>query len=378
MRSSMAIFTILALLTLLSCSSEKKAEQTKNDPIPVRIGEVRHVQDHELVSVSGTVASPEAPASVSFLVSGKVIQAGPREGEPVEKGQILAAIDPTDYTLAVQAASAQSGQARVALDRAKDEYGRMKFLYESRSLAANDFEKYKAVYLSAKQQMDQAAANEKLSQKRLADASLHAPVSGFISKREIEPGETASPGHPVFEIVKLDPVEISVGVPETDVHLVRIGQTAAIGIPALPGESFRGTVRVVNVSADPGTRTYMARITVPNPGHILRVGMIAEAQIQGDRVLDLMTLPAEAIVRDPQGATVVFVYSPDRGSVYARRVETGTVRGREIVIKSGLSGDEAVVLAGQEKLRDGVSVSVTADNAPAGSPVAPKAKEVRQ
>ena len=256
-----------------------------------------------IISVSGTVASPDAPVVVSFLVSGKVVQVGPREGEYVQKGQLLAAIDPTDYTLGVQAASAQAGQARIALERARDEYGRMKFLFESRSLAANDFEKFKAAYMSAKQQLDQAVANEKLSQKRLTDASLYSSVSGFISKRAIEPGELASPGHPVFEIVKLDPVEISVGVPETDIHLVRIGQTAALKIPALPGEVFQGAVRVINVSADPGTRTYMTRITVPNPGHTLRIGMVAEARIQGDRRLDLMTLPAEAIVCDPQGAT---------------------------------------------------------------------------
>ena len=378
MRSSTAIFSILALLTFSSCSSEKKAEQSRSAPIPVRIGEIRHVQDHELISVSGTVASPDAPAGVSFLVSGKVVQVGPREGEHVQKGQLLAAIDPTDYTLGVQAASAQVGQARIALERTRDEYGRMKFLFESRSLAANDFEKFKAAYLSAKQQLDQAAANEKLSKKRLADASLYAPVSGFISKRAIEPGETAGPGRPVFEIVNLDPVEISVGVPETDIHLVRIGQKAALKIPALPGEEFQGTVRVINVSADPSTRTYMTRITAPNPGHILRVGMVAVAQIQGDRILDIMTLPAEAIMRDPQGATVVFVYYPDRKCVYARRVETGTAYGREIAIKSGLSGDESIVLAGQEKMRDGVSVSVTAESAPGEALDAPGATGVRK
>ena len=91
--------------------------------------------------------------------------------------------------------------------------------------------------------------------------------------------------------------------------------------------------------------------------------MVAEAQIQGDSMLDLMTLPAEAIVRDPQGATIVFVYYPDQGRVYARRVGTGAVYGREIAIKSGLSGNESVVLAGQEKLRDGVMVPLTTENA---------------
>ena len=376
MRFLSAVSFVLTLLVLTSCSQDKSSEQPAAKAIPIKTGKVRHVQKHESVSVSGTVTSPDEPVPVSFLVSGKVIQVVPREGDYIEKGQLLAVIDPTDYTLSLQAASAQVGQAKIALNRSKDEYARMKFLYESRSLAENDFEKYKATFLSAKQQTDQAIANEKLARKRLNDASLYAPVSGFISKRSIEPGQTASSGSPVFEIVKLDPVEINAGVPETDINLVRIGQTAAVTIPALPGESFEGKVRVINVSADQTTRTYMTRIVVPNPSHILRVGMVAEARIQGDRLLDLMTLPAETILRDPQGATIVFVYYPEQGRVYAKGVETGVVYGREIAIKSGLSGDEAVVFAGQEKLRDGTIVSLVGENAPGGTQNPPDKKEV--
>ncbi|MCE5333053.1 MAG: efflux RND transporter periplasmic adaptor subunit, partial [Desulfobacteraceae bacterium] len=319
-----------------------------------------------------------APVPVSFLVSGKVLRVEVREGESVEQGRLLAEIDKTDYTLGLRAAAAQTGQAKVALDRSRDEYGRMKFLYETRSLAGNDFEKFKAAYLSAKQQVDQAAANEKLARKRLSDASLLSPVSGFISKRAIEPGETASTGKLAFEIVRLEPVEIGVGVPETDVHLIRIGQKAEIRIPALPGEVFEGTVKSVNVSADPNTRTYLTRITVPNPRKILRVGMVAEAKIEGDRVLDLMTVPAETIVRDPQGATVVYVYFADRNRVYARRVGTGPVYGREIAIKSGLAGGEDIVVAGQEKLRDGAKVTIAPGADVDGPRAAPEKKEVRQ
>ncbi|HTX89569.1 MAG TPA: efflux RND transporter periplasmic adaptor subunit [Anaerolineales bacterium] len=336
------------------------------------------MQKYETVSVSGTVTSPDAAVPVSFLVSGKVIQVVPREGDYIEKGQLLAVIDPIDYELSLQAASAQVGQAKVALNRSQDEYARMKFLYESRSLAENDFEKYKAAYLSAKEQVYQAIANEKLARKHLSDASLYAPAAGFISKRAIEPGQTASSGNPVFEIVKLDPVEINVGVPETDIHLVRVGQAAAVAIPALPTELFEGKVLVINVSADPNTRTYMTRIVVPNPAHILRVGMVAEARIQGDRVLDLMTLPAETILRDPQGATIVFLYYPEQQRVYARRVETGVVYGREIAIRNGLSGDEAIVFAGQERLRDGTAVSLVRESTSDGTLNKPGEREVRQ
>jgi multidrug efflux pump subunit AcrA (membrane-fusion protein) len=91
----------------------------------------------------------------------------------------------------------------------------------------------------------------------------------------------------------------------------------------------------------------------------------------------MLSLPIEAIVRDPQGATMVYVYFPDRKRVYARRVETGGVYGREIEIKRGLGGEESAVLAGQERLRDGAEVSVPATGS-AGGMNAATGKGIRQ
>lgn len=364
-------------MTLPACSSDKKDEQSLNSPIPVKIGKPQPKEDHEAVSVSGTVASPDAPANVSFLVSGRVVQVGPREGDYVKKGQVLASIDPTDYRLALAAATAQTGTARIAYKRAEDEHRRMKMLYDSKSLAPNDYQKFRAAYESAGQQLEQAAASEKLSGKHLADATLCSPVHGFISKRSVEPGQMASPGQPAFEIVTLDTVEVNVGVPETDIHLVRVGQKAAITLPALPRESFEGAVRVINVSADSNTRTFMTRISVPNPKHTLRIGMVAEARIRGDRIVRMLTLPIEAIVRDPQGATIVYVYFPDQKRVYAKRVETGGVYGREIEIRKGLTGEDSVILAGQNRLRDGSVVSAATTEAP-GNNAAATGKGTRQ
>ncbi len=364
MRKTVICLAGLLVMTIPACSPNKTDEQSAGSPIPVKIGKPQMREDHEAVSVSGTVASPDAPSNVSFLVSGRVVGVGPREGDYVRTGQFLASIDPTDYSLALATAVAQTGMARTAYQRAEDEHRRMKMLYDAKSLAPNDYQKFKAAYESAGRQLEQAVASEELSRKRLADATLHAPVNGFVARRSVEPGQMTGPGQPAFEIVKLDTVEVNVGVPETDVHLVRAGQKAAVTLPALPGETFEGIVRIVNVSADPQTRTFMTRISVPNPKHTLRIGMIAEARIRGDRTVKMLTLPVEAVVRDPQGATMVYVFFPDRKRVYAKRVATGALYGREIEIRQGLTGDDLVILAGQERLRDGAVVSP----APAGSP----------
>lgn len=346
-------------VSLSACSTEQNKKEANSEAIPVTVGKVQQIQEREQISVSGTISTQNSPSQLSFLVSGQVLSVGPREGEYVKKGQVLASIDPTDYQLPLAAAKAQSDQARVGYERAEDELRRMKTLYYSNSMAINDFLKYKATYDSAKQQYEQAVASEKLTRKRLTDGTLCAPTNGYIAKRSIEPGDTAAAGRVVFEIVQMDPVEVNVGVPETDVNLVRIGQKADITVPAIPGKKFQGTVRVINVSADPNTRTYMTRITVANQEHKLRVGMIAEATIRGDRTITMATLPGDAVVRDPQGATQVYVYYPDQKRVYTKRVEIGATVNKNVQIKSGLSGNELIVLAGQTKLRNGLTVAAT-------------------
>ncbi len=141
------IFTAgLLIMTLPACSSTTTAEQPVSTSIPVKISKVHLIEDYEHVVLSGTIGSPAAPSNVSFLVSGRVIQVGPREGDYVRKDQLLATIDPTDYQLALTAATKQADMARIAFERAEDEHWRMKMLYDSKSLAPNDYEKWQDAY----------------------------------------------------------------------------------------------------------------------------------------------------------------------------------------------------------------------------------------
>lgn len=142
----------MLVMALGACTGEGDKKQTNNDAVPVVVGRVQKVQERETISVSGTISTPNSPAEVSFLVSGKVIFVGPREGDFVKRGQRLASIDPTDYELNLAAAKAQTDMAEVAYKRAEDEHRRMKMLYDSKSLAPNDYLKFKAAFDSAAQQ----------------------------------------------------------------------------------------------------------------------------------------------------------------------------------------------------------------------------------
>ncbi|HEX9078924.1 MAG TPA: biotin/lipoyl-binding protein, partial [Desulfuromonadaceae bacterium] len=107
-----AVLSVLGI-SLAGCTGKSSAKEPNIAAIPVTVGRVQHVQERETISVSGTVTTPNAPANACFLVSGKVLSVGPREGEYVKKGQVLATIDPTDYQLPLAAAKALTDQARV-------------------------------------------------------------------------------------------------------------------------------------------------------------------------------------------------------------------------------------------------------------------------
>ncbi len=369
-RFSTVIIICALLLVLGACHKDQSQEQQASAPTPIVVAkpDQRHVQ--QTIPVSGTVVSPFAPTRCSFLLAGKIDQAALREGQFVEAGQLLAKLDTTEYAAALQTAKAQLQQARIAADLAGDELKRMQYLYERKSLARNDYEKFVGAAKAAKQKVVQAKANVTVNRKHLNDTTLLAPTSGYITRRYVEPGQTVAAGMPAFEIARLDPVEILIGVPETDIHQVAVGQQAEVTIPALPAQTFSGQVKVINVSADLSTRSYMARIEIANPDQLLQLGMVAKASIMTQTERDILTLPVTSIVLDPQGAPQVYIYYPEQQRVHAKRIATGPLYRDQIEIASGLKGDEAVVIAGQEKLREGVEVVLT-------TPVQPPEVEVK-
>src|SRR5712691_5711517 len=140
---------VVVALFLGGCARQSAStDRAQPDPIAVRIATPKHVRVPAEVVVSGTVETPSAPTSVGFLVSGKVIRVGPREGDFVKAGDVLAVIDPADYQFTVDSAAAQTALARAQYEKAstsarsevveeakanlsqvEDEFSRMKSLY---------------------------------------------------------------------------------------------------------------------------------------------------------------------------------------------------------------------------------------------------------
>ena len=390
--------TCLAIST--GCQRAASAAREESDLVPIQVRTPAVVERQDSVTASGSVEGSET-TDVAFQVSGKVARVFVDEGQHVNRGQLLADLEPTDYRNALDAANAQRQmaealaqkadagprkqeveEARIDLNRSEDEYKRMRFLVERKSLPPNDFQKVEAAYNSAQERYRMAVEGTRLEDrnaamaqalaakaqaseesKRLGDTRLLAPITGNISMRRVDPGQTVAAGATVLSIVNLNPVKVRVGVPEAEIGKFTRGAKADISLPSLEGRSFEGQVEIIGVSAEAASRTYAVKIVVPNPGAVLLAGMVAEARIfastnTGPAKEKVLTIPGEAIVRDPQGVPNVYVYHPDRNRVYARRIEVGLPIGGEVQIRSGLNGDEKIVVAGQQKLREGTLVQI--------------------
>jgi membrane fusion protein (multidrug efflux system) len=159
-------------------------------------------------------------------------------------------------------------------------------------------------------------------------------------------------------VVDLDPVKVRVGIPEAEVGKVRVGDHAVVSIPSLDGQQFEGRIEAIAAASDPASRTYVSKIVVANPAHVLLAGMVSEARLIGDTRVNAITVPGSAIVRDERGVTQVFVLAPGQNRVYGSRVEVGSMLGNEVEIRSGLNGNEQVVVDGEHNVREGSIVKI--------------------
>ena len=387
-KALLAALCVFPLLSLTGCGHREPLAADQSVAVVLRTA--KQVDEPVSVSASGAVEG-NITALTAFQIAGRVEKVFVDEGQFVKKGQVLAELDPADYRNAFEAAAGQAEaaqavdlksrnglrpqeleQARIDFERMEDQYKRMKFLYDHQSLAANDFHPIEAAYLASRERYEMArqgtrgeekqsagaqlhAAQAQLNEakKHLADCRLLAPITGFIGMRRVDVGNTVAAGNPVFSVVDLDPAKIRVGVPEAQVGKIAEGARAVVTIPSLDGRQFEGKLEALGMAADAASRTFTAKITVANPEHLLRAGMVSQSRIFGKGIVHALTVPGDAIVRDARGVTEVYVYYPEQQRVFARRVEVGGLIGTEIEVTSGLTATDQIVVSGQQNVREG-------------------------
>jgi RND family efflux transporter MFP subunit len=230
--------------------------------------------------LSGTTEA-HRKSTLTPKVSSAVTRVHVREGDAVKLNQPLVTLDTRDFVLRSQQAEAARDGAKVQLDAAKLDWDRIKSLLAEKAVPQSQFDMIDARYKGAKAGLAAAETAVAMGQKALHDSVVRAPFDGLVVKRFINEGEYASvmPATQLVTIEEIDPVDLRIQVPSSDMAQVEVGSPVHVRLPATGQEMDLRLTRVVS-SSDPRTRTFSAIVEIPNPNHSLRSGLYAEVSLR--------------------------------------------------------------------------------------------------
>jgi len=268
---------------------------------------------------------------------------------------------------------------------ADSDIARLQSLKAAADLAASTYRRDKAqfaVKAISKQALDasdaalrQARANVAEQQALVDKKMIRAPFSGRLGARNVDVGQYVNAGTAIVTLQSLDPIYVDFHLPQQSLSVVRVGQEVDLTTDAWPGKRFSGKVAVIDPKVDVNTRNVRVRALVPNPDKQLLPGMYASVVIDSGKSQKFITLPQTAVTYNPYGNIIYLVEDKGKDAkgkpkLVARQmiVTTGSTRGDQIAITSGLKPGDTVVTAGQIKLRNGSPVVINNSIQPTNDP----------
>jgi membrane fusion protein (multidrug efflux system) len=344
------LFLFLAVLlwaglAATGCNDNEGLATTENNSnqapvIPVSIMDVKPAPMRDVILLPGTTEAWQ-DVQVSADTAGRIEWVGPREGERVNKGDLLVKID-------VSALKAALDHAEAQFKLAEDLYQRRRRLFERKIIAKEELDQ-------SETQRTLAATDYEQIKVKYEHGFPRSPINGVINYLYVDAGEFIDTGKPLADIVNIDRIKINVQVPELDIRFVRKGQTTPVKIDAFPEKELTGVVDFVAFKADPATKTFLVRTIIDNPAGDIRPGMIARVVFVRRLIPDALVAPLFALV-DKGGERLVFVEKD--GVAHARTVSIGVIEDDRVQITSGLSPGDHLIVKGQTEVEDGMKVSV--------------------
>ena len=329
----------MVLMALGSCGEKKEAaaEQT----VRVKVQKIQAEAVNGEQGFSGTIEEQNG-ASLSFATAGTIQRIYVNSGQTVGAGQLIAELDPTTmqnaYTI-----------SKTALEQAQDTYNRMKELHDDGSLPEMQ-------WIAIENQLKSATASEAMAKKALADTKLYAPFGGYIAAKDAEVGQNAGPGVPIVKLVSIGSVKVKISVPEDDVQRIKKGSSMKIIVPALGNRQFSGNVTERGVSADPRSRTYEVKATINNRDGQLLPGMICQAFTNYMQGTTGVFVPANLVQLDSDNNT--FVWVVNGGKAVKRQIFISNETAQGAQVSGGLSDGDQIIVAGQQKVSNGMKVEI--------------------
>ncbi len=309
----------------------------------------------EIVTLTGTVTA-ERRSSLSARTTGLVSSVAVDEGSRVEKGEVILALDATLAELALEGTTEAVREAVAQLEETRRLSEEGATLVKSGGLPTTEASARAAALRVQRAAVRQLDVDRREQAEVVARHRLIAPFAGVISEKMAEVGEWVETGVPVLELVEVDAVRFDVRAPQEFYAAMKEGSVATVRLDSGIGETFSAKIAVRVPVKDEITRTFLVRLDVEADSEVMAPGVSGTAEFQLASGGDAVTIPRDAIVRQPDGSVGVWVVSD--GVAVARAVEIGSRMGETVEVRSGVEAGEQVVVRGNESLQPGQPLEV--------------------
>ena len=350
-----------ALLALGGCAPEVKPVAEIR---PVRTMVVGGALPAAAEVYSGEVrARHEVP--LGFRIPGKLISRTVDVGASVKQGQVLAKLDAGDVVLNVSAAKAGLASAQAQLSQATIDYQRSQELRAQNFVSQAEVDKRKTALIAAQKQTEQAKAQLDLANNQASYTQLLADSDGVVTKTLAEPGSVLAAGQSVLLVAKAGAYEAVIDVPENRVQAWQAGQKVKVVLWADDSALLDGVVNEVSPAADPQTRTYRVKVTLPENS-----GVALGMTIQVKQIFASADTPAEvsvpmSAIYGKENAMRVWIVDA-KNTVHSHAVMVLGYQDQLVRIK-GIPAGSVVVTAGVHLLREGQTVKILAPQSASNS-----------
>lgn len=339
--------------------------ETNEQPVQVII--VKPTDLTETIETTGTLRA-NRDVVITSEVAGKVQKSYKELGEYCKKGELLFRLDNEGFRIALAQVNAQFNQAEVALHYGKIDLERLQRLKNESAIAPQQLDSMEASTRLKAANLEQVSAALDAAKRNLRETKITCPFAGYVASRMADQGQMVNPSTPLARLMNIDPLKLSLSVDSRVLSQLQVGQRVTLADPNLPAQKIVGQVSRLGISAAESSRTFPVEVTVEQQTQKLRAGQLVRATLHLKDYQQVLAVPIDAI-QYQEDNTSVFVVR--KGKAHLQEVTIGATIGESLIVESGLSTGEKVIVLGSEGLRDGKKVLIVNSSQHAQEPSLP-------
>src|SRR5258707_1499099 len=342
----------LAVIALTGCNDTVAQKATPGRPVLVA------TVHYEAETPERSFVSPIKPRTetdMGFRVPGKVANRLVEDGQPVDVGQPLAPLDEIDLKLQAEQAEAEFRAATGVLAQAAASEQRAKDLRAKGWTTDAQMDQSRAAADEARARLNRAERSVELTKNSLSYATLLADTRGVVTATLIDAGQVVASGQTAIRVARFAEKEAVVAIPETLVGRAKDG-TASVTLWSEPDKKYAAKLREIAPAADPATRTYLAKFSLPDAGETVSLGMTATLTLADPATTRVARLPLSALFSQGGGPSLYIVDA--KSDVALEPLTVKSYETNRVVISDGVDEGAKVVALGVQKLDPAQKVRV--------------------